>query len=85
MAEIKPWAQQFLKANNLWTEGCFFADAHPLVTNGAGQCLVHEDTCQIPAGEVDLFVAGFPCTPFSNQGHANRSEKAIRSHRDFHK
>ena len=85
MAEIKPWAQQFLKANNLWTEGCFFADAHPLVTNGAGHCLVHEDTCQIPAGEVDLFVAGFPCTPYSNQGQANRSEEAIRSHRDFHK
>ena len=85
MAEIKPSAQQFLKANNLWTEECFFADAHPLVTEGAGQCLVHDDRCQIPAGEVDLFVAGFPCSPFSNQGQTNRSEEATRNHRDFHK
>ena len=85
MAEIKPSASEFLKANDLWTEGCFFADAHPLVTNGAGHCSVHKNTCQIPAGEVDLFVAGFPCTPYSNQGQTNRSEEAIRSHRDFHK
>ena len=85
MAEMKPHAQQFLKANDLWTEGCFFADVHPLVTHGAGKCLVHNDTCQIPAGEVDLFVAGFPCTPYSNQGQTNRSAEAIRNHKDFKK
>ena len=32
MAEMKSYAQQFLKANDLWTEECFFADVHPLVT-----------------------------------------------------
>ena len=85
MAEIKPYVREWLKANNLWTDGCFFTDVHPLTTHGAGHCVVHGDTCEIPAGDVDLFVAGFPCTPYSNQGQTFRSEEAIRNHKDFHK
>ena len=85
MAEIKPSARQLLKANNLWTEGCFFADAHPLVTKGAGQRLAHSGERQIPTGEVDLFAAGFPCTPYSNQGQTYKNEEAIQNHRDFQK
>ena len=67
MAEIKPYVREWLKANNLWTDGCFFTDVHPLTTHGAGHCVVHGDTCEIPAGDVDLFVAGFPCTPYSSR------------------
>ena len=30
---------------------------------GGGRCARHGGHCSVPAGEVDIFVGGFPCTP----------------------
>lgn len=30
---------------------------------GGGRCARHGGRCAVPAGEVDIFVGGFPCTP----------------------
>jgi len=32
---------------------------------GAGRCARHAGTCAVPQGDVDIFVGGFPCTPYS--------------------
>ena len=33
--------------------------------NGGGRCARHGGHCAVPDGEVDIFVGGFPCTPYS--------------------
>ncbi|CAE7269360.1 banIM [Symbiodinium pilosum] len=35
------------------------------VMEGSGPCARHGGRCPVPRGEVDIFVGGFPCTPYS--------------------
>ena len=35
------------------------------IPKGAGACAEHGGTCRVPIGKIDIFVGGFPCSPFS--------------------
>lgn len=64
-ADPKPAAIQFAADNLVGIGGHHFHDIAD-ATERSGFCEHHGKTCTLPENEVcDLFIAGFPCTPFS--------------------
>ncbi|CAE7264645.1 sinIM, partial [Symbiodinium natans] len=61
-AEINDNPRRFM-LNNCRSQHTFY-DVRD-VTKGSGMCARHGCTCDVPHGEIDIFVGGFPCTPFS--------------------
>ena len=83
MAELKPTALAFCRANGLMPRCCYYTDAEPLISEGRGSCVQHDDTCPLPSARPDLVVAGFPCTPYSRARHHGRDPHDVRNHPDF--
>ena len=61
-AEINENPRRFILKNvackHLFEDICFIMD-------GGGRCARHGGSCSVPQGPVDIFVGGFPCTPYS--------------------
>ena len=82
--EMKPSAWKFCQKNDL-LPGCWFQDMAQISERGRGRCRVHDDECDLPAQKPDLYVAGFPCPPYSRQRHGSHIGENRRSHPDFAK
>ena len=62
-SDPKPSSHQFCKQNY---SGKHFFQSVAATTAGKGQCLAHSGECEIDQTKtLDLFIAGFPCAPFS--------------------
>ncbi|CAE7281350.1 Hmox2 [Symbiodinium sp. KB8] len=61
-SEINENPRRFILRNcntkHLFEDVCY-------VMQGSGACARHGGRCSVPGGEVDIFVGGFPCTPYS--------------------
>eukprot|EP00439_Symbiodinium_sp_Y106_P082210 s128_g21.t1 len=61
-SEINENPRRFILRNcntkHLFEDVCY-------VMQGSGACARHGGRCNVPDGEVDIFVGGFPCTPYS--------------------
>ena len=61
-SEINENPRRFILKNcscqHLFEDVCY-------IMEGGGRCARHGGHCSVPAGEVDIFVGGFPCTPYS--------------------
>ncbi len=74
-ADLKPCCSKVAANANIQPDH-YFDDAASIL-NGSGWCRVHSTTCEVPLWSLDLFVAGFPCSPFSTQ-------RACRFKRPWH-
>lgn len=61
-SEINENPRRFILKNcscqHLFEDVCY-------IMEGGGRCARHGGRCGVPQGEVDIFVGGFPCTPYS--------------------
>eukprot|EP00913_Durusdinium_trenchii_P011601 g10895.t1 len=61
-SEINENPRRFILKNcscqHLFEDVCF-------VMKGGGRCARHGGHCTVPSGEIDIFIGGFPCTPYS--------------------
>ncbi|CAE8640292.1 unnamed protein product [Polarella glacialis] len=61
-AEINENPRRFILRNvamkHLFEDVCF-------IMEGGGRCARHGGHCAVPQGPIDIFVGGFPCTPYS--------------------
>ena len=82
--EKKDHAWEFCQRNGL-LPGCWFKDMSQISERGQGKCRIHDQDCKLPANKPDLYVAGFPCPPYSRQRHGSNIGENRRSHPDFAK
>ena len=61
----KPASHKFTRATANWQH--HFEDIRALRI-GCGSCAIHATVCELPSGQVDIFICGFPCQPFSATG-----------------
>ena len=83
--ERKAHARRFCSQNGLAPSQHYFTDFEPVASTGVGPCCKHNASCRLPPAKADLFVAGFPCTPFSQQRFGARDEASVREHPEFKK
>ena len=83
--ERKVYARRFCSQNGLAPSRHYFTDFEPVASTGVGPCCKHNASCRLPPAKADLFVAGFPCTPFSQQRFGARDEASVREHPEFKK
>ena len=84
-AECKAHARRFCSQNGLAPSQHYFTDFEPVASTGVGPCCKHNASCRLPPAKADLFVAGFPCTPYSHQRYGARDEASVREHPEFKK